>query len=55
MGNYYLRLLLEGEGGNAPPLREPGLFFGALYHRFLCEADAGMCVEGGEAWEEPAG
>ncbi|EPS63173.1 hypothetical protein M569_11613, partial [Genlisea aurea] len=49
VGQYYLRLLLEsGGGGRAQdfPLRDPVLFFRALYHRFLCDADTGLTADG---------
>lgn len=49
VGQYYLRLLLEsGSSGRAQdfPLRDPVAFFGALYHRFLCDADIGLTVDG---------
>lgn len=50
VGQYYLRLLLDGGGigGRAQdfPLRDPAAFFRALYHRFLCDADTGLAVEG---------
>lgn len=49
VGQYYLRLLLEsGSGGRAQdfPLRDPIAFFRALYHRFLCDADIGLTVDG---------
>ncbi|KAA8535011.1 hypothetical protein F0562_030014 [Nyssa sinensis] len=49
VGQYYLRLLLEsGSGGKAQdfPLRDPVAFFRALYHRFLCDADTGLTVDG---------
>ena len=49
VGQYYLRLLLEsGCGGRAQdfPLRDPVAFFRALYHRFLCDADIGLTVDG---------
>lgn len=49
VGQYYLRLLLEsGSGGRAQdfPLRDPVAFFRALYHRFLCDADIGLTVDG---------
>ncbi|XP_039045088.1 dnaJ homolog subfamily C GRV2-like [Hibiscus syriacus] len=49
VGQYYLRLLLEsGNSGRAQdfPLRDPVAFFGALYHRFLCDADIGLTVDG---------
>lgn len=49
VGQYYLRLLLDsGAGGRAQdfPLRDPVAFFRALYHRFLCDADVGLTVEG---------
>ncbi|KAL4328983.1 dnaJ homolog subfamily C GRV2 isoform X1 [Arachis hypogaea] len=49
VGQYYLRLLLEsGSGGRAQdfPLRDPDAFFRALYHRFLCDADTGLTVDG---------
>ncbi|KAL0403822.1 UNVERIFIED_CONTAM: DnaJsubfamily C GRV2 [Sesamum radiatum] len=49
VGQYYLRLLLEsGTGGRAQdfPLRDPVAFFRALYHRFLCDADTGLTVDG---------
>ncbi|GJR92239.1 DnaJ homolog subfamily C GRV2 isoform X1 [Tanacetum coccineum] len=49
VGQYYLRLLLES-GTNARaekfPLRDPVAFFRALYHRFLCDADTGLTVDG---------
>ncbi|KAL8488337.1 hypothetical protein ACS0TY_024112 [Phlomoides rotata] len=49
VGQYYLRLLLEsGTAGRAEdfPLRDPIAFFRALYHRFLCDADTGLSVDG---------
>ncbi|KAK6248483.1 hypothetical protein QUC31_020048 [Theobroma cacao] len=49
VGQYYLRLLLEsGSSGRAQdfPLRDPVAFFRALYHRFLCDADIGLMVDG---------
>ncbi|CAI9100267.1 OLC1v1037231C1 [Oldenlandia corymbosa var. corymbosa] len=49
VGQYYLRLLLEsGSSGRAQdfPLRDPVAFFRALYHRFLCDADTGLTVNG---------
>ncbi|XP_047947421.1 dnaJ homolog subfamily C GRV2 [Salvia hispanica] len=49
VGQYYLRLLLEsGASGRAKdfPLRDPVAFFRALYHRFLCDADTGLTVDG---------
>ncbi|XP_074269468.1 dnaJ homolog subfamily C GRV2 [Silene latifolia] len=49
VGQYYLRLLLEsGNSGRAQdfPLRDPVAFFRALYHRFLCDADIGLTVDG---------
>ncbi|KAF6175251.1 hypothetical protein GIB67_030469 [Kingdonia uniflora] len=49
VGQYYLRLLLEsGNSGHAQdfPLRDPVAFFRALYHRFLCDADIGLTVDG---------
>ncbi|KAH9315592.1 hypothetical protein KI387_024219, partial [Taxus chinensis] len=49
VGQYYLRLLLDvGAGSRAQdfPLRDPVAFFRALYHRFLCDADVGLTVEG---------
>ncbi|XP_057538680.1 dnaJ homolog subfamily C GRV2 isoform X1 [Amaranthus tricolor] len=49
VGQYYLRLLLEsGYSGRALdfPLRDPVAFFRALYHRFLCDADIGLTVDG---------
>lgn len=49
VGQYYLRLLLEiGNSGRAQdfPLRDPVAFFRALYHRFLCDADVGLTVDG---------
>ncbi|XP_042055385.1 dnaJ homolog subfamily C GRV2-like [Salvia splendens] len=49
VGQYYLRLLLEsGANGRAKdfPLRDPVAFFRALYHRFLCDADTGLTVDG---------
>lgn len=49
VGQYYLRLLLEsGNGCRAQdfPLRDPVKFFRALYHRFLCDADTGLTVDG---------
>ncbi|XP_073157556.1 dnaJ homolog subfamily C GRV2 isoform X2 [Henckelia pumila] len=49
VGQYYLRLLLEsGSGSRAQdfPLRDPVAFFRALYHRFLCDADTGLTVDG---------
>uniref|UniRef100_A0A1D1ZA60 DnaJ subfamily C member 13 n=2 Tax=Anthurium amnicola TaxID=1678845 RepID=A0A1D1ZA60_9ARAE len=49
VGQYYLRLLLEsGSGFRAQdfPLRDPVAFFRALYHRFLCDANTGLTVDG---------
>ncbi|XP_047308725.1 dnaJ homolog subfamily C GRV2-like [Impatiens glandulifera] len=49
VGQYYLRLLLEsGSSGRVQdfPLRDPVAFFRALYHRFLCDADTGLTVDG---------
>ncbi len=51
VGQYYLRLLLDSGGGAASraqdfPLRDPVVFFRALYHRFLCDADVGLTIEG---------
>ncbi|XP_022893353.1 dnaJ homolog subfamily C GRV2 isoform X1 [Olea europaea var. sylvestris] len=49
VGQYYLRLLLEsGSSRRAQdfPLRDPVAFFRALYHRFLCDADTGLTVDG---------
>ncbi|XP_071716803.1 dnaJ homolog subfamily C GRV2 isoform X2 [Rutidosis leptorrhynchoides] len=49
VGQYYLRLLLEsGTNSRAEkfPLRDPVAFFRALYHRFLCDADTGLTVDG---------
>ncbi|GLJ44227.1 hypothetical protein SUGI_0923670 [Cryptomeria japonica] len=49
VGQYYLRLLLDGGAGSRAqdfPLRDPVAFFRALYHRFLCDADVGLTVEG---------
>ncbi|KAK9149024.1 hypothetical protein Scep_007781 [Stephania cephalantha] len=49
VGQYYLRLLLEsGSSARAQdfPLRDPVAFFRALYHRFLCDADTGLTVDG---------
>ncbi|KAG0472993.1 hypothetical protein HPP92_014850 [Vanilla planifolia] len=49
VGQYYLRLLLEsGSSCQAQdfPLRDPVAFFRALYHRFLCDADVGLTVDG---------
>lgn len=47
VGQYYLRLLLDsGSGAEGFPLRDPVAFFRALYHRFLCDADIGLTVEG---------
>ncbi|MCO5552633.1 hypothetical protein L7F22_006148 [Adiantum nelumboides] len=50
VGQYYLRLLLDGGGmgGRAQdfPLRDPAAFFRALYHRFLSDADMGLQVDG---------
>ncbi|KAH7286770.1 hypothetical protein KP509_32G022100 [Ceratopteris richardii] len=55
VGQYYLRLLLDGGGmgGRAQdfPLRDPAAFFRALYHRFLCDADIGLQVNGA-IWDE---
>ncbi|KAL2651546.1 hypothetical protein R1flu_019674 [Riccia fluitans] len=56
VGQYYLRLLLEGGGETARtaqdfPLRDPVVFFRALYHRFLCDADVGLTVEGADMEE----
>ncbi|GJV03272.1 DnaJ homolog subfamily C GRV2 isoform X1 [Tanacetum coccineum] len=49
VGQYYLRLPLES--GTNPraeifPLRDPIAYFRALYHRFLCDADTGLTVDG---------
>ncbi|XP_011012557.1 PREDICTED: dnaJ homolog subfamily C GRV2 [Populus euphratica] len=49
VGQYYLRLLLDSSSnGRAQdfPLRDPVAFFRALYHRFLCDADIGLTVDG---------
>ncbi|KAG6495013.1 hypothetical protein ZIOFF_042803 [Zingiber officinale] len=49
VGQYYLRLLLESGsscGAQDFPLRDPVAFFRALYHRFLCDADTGLIVDG---------
>ncbi|GMH03116.1 hypothetical protein Nepgr_004955 [Nepenthes gracilis] len=49
VGQYYLRLLLDcGSNGRAQdfPLRDPVAFFRALYHRFLCDADVGLTIDG---------
>ncbi|KAK4479174.1 hypothetical protein RD792_014685 [Penstemon davidsonii] len=49
VGQYYLRLLLESGSGARPlefPLRDPVAFYRALYHRFLCDADMGLTVNG---------
>ncbi|KAL1547941.1 DnaJ subfamily C grv2 [Salvia divinorum] len=49
VGQYYLRLLLESGASNRAqdfPLRDPVAFFRALYHRFLCDADTGLTVDG---------
>ncbi|OAY65084.1 DnaJ subfamily C GRV2 [Ananas comosus] len=49
VGQYYLRLLLDsGNSCRAQdfPLRDPAAFFRALYHRFLCDADIGLTVDG---------
>ncbi|KAJ6435330.1 hypothetical protein OIU84_000507, partial [Salix udensis] len=49
VGQYYLRLLLDSSNnGRAQdfPLRDPVAFFRALYHRFLCDADIGLTVDG---------
>ncbi|CAI0389808.1 unnamed protein product [Linum tenue] len=49
VGQYYLRLLLDSNSnGRAQdfPLRDPVAFFRALYHRFLCDADTGLTVDG---------
>lgn len=49
VGQYYLRLLLEsGNAGKAHdfPLRDPVAFFRALYHRFQCDADMGLTIDG---------
>ncbi|WOL19523.1 hypothetical protein Cni_G28321 [Canna indica] len=49
VGQYYLRLLLESGSSCGPqdfPLRDPVAFFRALYHRFLCDADIGLTVDG---------
>jgi DnaJ homolog subfamily C member 13 len=43
VGQYYLRLFLES---GSSYLRDPFAFFRALYHRFLCEADVGLTVDG---------
>ncbi|KAG7023563.1 DnaJ-like subfamily C GRV2, partial [Cucurbita argyrosperma subsp. argyrosperma] len=49
VGQYYLRLLLESSSTGRVqdfPLRDPVAFFRALYHRFLCDADMGLTVDG---------
>ncbi|XP_038878826.1 dnaJ homolog subfamily C GRV2 isoform X1 [Benincasa hispida] len=49
VGQYYLRLLLESNSTGRVqdfPLRDPVAFFRALYHRFLCDADTGLTVDG---------
>lgn len=49
VGQYYLRLLLESSSSGRVqdfPLRDPIAFFRALYHRFLCDADIGLTVDG---------
>lgn len=49
VGQYYLRLLLESSSccqAQDFPLRDPVAFFRALYHRFLCDADVGLTVDG---------
>ncbi|KAL4192406.1 hypothetical protein AMTRI_Chr06g171860 [Amborella trichopoda] len=47
VGQYYLRLLLESScQAQDFPLRDPVAFFRALYHRFLCDADIGLTVDG---------
>ncbi|PKA53250.1 DnaJ like subfamily C GRV2 [Apostasia shenzhenica] len=49
VGQYYLRLLLESSTtcrAQDFPLRDPVAFFRALYHRFLCDADIGLTVDG---------
>lgn len=49
VGQYYLRLLLESSNccqAQDFPLRDPVAFFRALYHRFLCDADIGLTVDG---------
>ncbi|KAH0456168.1 hypothetical protein IEQ34_014075 [Dendrobium chrysotoxum] len=49
VGQYYLRLLLESSSSCQAqdfPLRDPVAFFRALYHRFLCDADIGLTVDG---------
>lgn len=49
VGQYYLRLLLDsGSNGRAQdfPLRDPIAFFRSLYHRFLCDADIGLSIDG---------
>lgn len=49
VGQYYLRLLLESSSNFRAqdfPLRDPPAFFRALYHRFLCDADTGLTVDG---------
>ncbi|KAI4344059.1 hypothetical protein L6164_011333 [Bauhinia variegata] len=49
VGQYYLRLLLESSSGSRAqdfPLRDPVAFFRALHHRFLCDADTGLTVDG---------
>ncbi|KFK32462.1 hypothetical protein AALP_AA6G244900 [Arabis alpina] len=49
VGQYYLRLLLEsGSAGKAQdfPLRDPVAFFRALYHRFQCDGDMGLTIDG---------
>ncbi|CAN1331337.1 DnaJ homolog subfamily C GRV2 [Linum perenne] len=49
VGQYYLRLLLDSSSNGRAhdfPLRDPVAFFRALYHRFLCDADTGLTVDG---------
>ncbi|KAF8389019.1 hypothetical protein HHK36_025704 [Tetracentron sinense] len=46
VGQYYLRLLLENGRAQEFPLRDPVVFFRALYHQFLCDADIGLTVDG---------
>lgn len=49
VGQYYLRLLLDSSSNARAqdfPLRDPVAFFRALYHRFLCDADIGLTVDG---------
>eukprot|EP00850_Spirogloea_muscicola_P020512 SM000218S06608 [mRNA] locus=s218:193476:202559:- [translate_table: standard] len=52
VGHYYLRLLLDdralASGEALLPLHDAIGLFAALYHRFMCDADAGLVPEGFE-------